>query len=90
MKIGPRTLDSGKKRPTILVNVSTEMAISPGLGSATSTTAASSSSAHSTDFDSPQKWFHPFAASTGRLEILPSSVNSDMINVEEEAELSLS
>jgi len=69
------------------VNVSTEMALSPG--SATSTTAASSpsSSAHSTDLDSPQKWFHPFAGSTGKLEILPSSANSDMIDVEEEARL---
>ena len=88
---GPGRLDSEKTttKPTMLLNVSTEMAISsPGLGSATSlTTAASSSSADSTDLDSPQKWFHPFAGSTGKLEILPSSANSDMIDVEEEARL---
>ena len=88
--VGPGRLDSEKTtKPTMLLNVSTEMAISsPGLGSATSlTTAASSSSADSTDLDSPQKWFHPFAGSTGKLEILPSSANSDMIDVEEEARL---
>ena len=87
-KIGPGRLDSGKKKPTILVNASTEIAISPGLGSATSsTTAASSSSAHSTDLDSPRQWIHPFAGSTAKLEILPSSANSDKIDVEEEARL---
>jgi hypothetical protein len=64
------------------------MAISPGLGSATtSTTTASSSSAHSTDLDSPQQGIHPFAGSTAKLEILLSSANSDMIDVEEEARL---
>ena len=82
------SMDSEKKKPTMLLNVSTEMPISPGLGSATSTTAASSSSAgSSTDLDSPQKWSHPFAGSTGKLEILPSSANSDMIDIEEEARL---
>ena len=87
-KIGPGRFNSGKKKPTMLVNASTEMAISPGLGSATSsTTAASSSSAHSTDLDSPQQWIHPFAGSTAKLEILPSSANSDKIDVEEEARL---
>jgi hypothetical protein len=80
-KIGPRRLESGKK-PTMLVNISTEMAISPGIGS--STTAASSSSAHSTD---SQQRIHPFAGSTAKLEILASSANSDMIDVEEEARL---
>ena len=87
-KTRPGRLDSGKKKPTMLVNASTEMAISPGLGSATSsTTAASSSSANSTDLDSPQQWIHPFAGSTAKLEILPSSTNSDKIDVEEEARL---
>ena len=84
-KIGPGRLDSGKKKPTALVNVSTELAISPGLDSATtSTSTASSSSAH---LESPQQWIHPFAGSTAKLEILPSSANSDMIDVEEEARL---
>ena len=86
-KIGPGRLDSGKKKPTVLVNVSTEMAISPGLGSATTSTTVTSSSTHSTDLDSPQQWIHPFAGSTAKLEILPSSANSDMIDVEEEARL---
>ena len=66
--------------------------ISPSLGSATSstTTASSTSSAHSTtttDSDTPQKWSHPFAGSTGNLEILPSLANSYMIHIEEEARL---
>ena len=86
-KIGPGRLDSGKKKPTMLVNVSTEVTASSG-SLAGPTTAASSSSAHSTDLDSPpQEWFHPFADSTAKLEILPSSANSDMIDVEEEARL---
>ena len=85
-KIGPGRSGSGRKKPSMLVNVSTEMAISPD--SATPTTAASSPlSSGSTDLDSPQKWFHPFAGSTSKLEILPSSANSDMIDVEEEARL---
>ena len=86
-KIGPsRFVNSGKKKPTMLVNVSTENPISPG--PATSTTMASSSSARSTEnVNSPQQGIHPFAASTAKLEILPSSANSDMIDVEEEARL---
>jgi DNA polymerase III delta prime subunit len=86
-EIGPGRLDSGAKKPTMLVNVSTEMAISPGLGSSTTVASSESSSAHSTDLDSPQQWIHPFASSTAKLEILPSSANSDMIDVEEEARL---
>ena len=82
-KIGPGRLDSRKKKQTMLVNVSTEVTASSGSGP---TTAASSSFAH-TDLDSPQEWFHPFADSTAKLEILPSSANSDMIDVEEEARL---
>ena len=84
-KIGPRRLESVKK-PTMLENIPNEMAISPGLiGSATTTsTSSATTSAHSTD---SQQWIHPFAGSTAKLEILPSSANSDMIDVEEEARL---
>ena len=84
-KIRPGRLDSGKKRPIVLTE---QMAISPGLGSASTTvSSSSSSSARSTESDSPQQRIHPFASSTAKLEILQSSANSDMIDVEEEARL---
>ena len=84
-KVGlARELVSGKKKPTMLLNTS-EIPTPSGLGSATSTsTISSSSSAHSADLDSPQEWIHPFASSTAKLEIIPSSA---LIDVEEEARL---
>lgn len=85
LKAGPgRKLDSGKKKPTMSVNASTQMPSSSGLGSATSTTTVASSSS---DLDSPQQWIHPFAGSTAKLEIIPSSTTSNKIDVEEEARL---
>jgi hypothetical protein len=86
-KIGP---DSGKKKPTMLLNPSSEMPISPCLGSSSTTSSSvhSTTGSSSTDLDSPQQqWIHPFAGSTAKLEILPSSANSDRIDVEEEARL---
>ena len=68
----------------VRIGVEPSSEVSPGLGFATSATDASSSSAHSTDLNSPQKWFYPFGGIIGNLEILPSSANSDMIDVEEE------
>ena len=64
------------------VEASSEV-LSPVLGFATSTTNAPSSSAHSTDLDSPQKWFYPrgYYWKIGNLTV-PSSANSDMIEVE--------
>lgn len=75
-----------RKKPTMLVNASTEILIPSGLASAISTTTvASSSSADSTDLDSPQEWIHPFASSTSKLEVIRSA--TDKIDVEEEARL---
>ena len=85
-----KSSDSGKKKPTVLVDYASTktVPISSGPGSATSTnTAASSSSTSSADLDSPQQWIHPFAGSTAKLEIIPSSATSNKIDVEEEARL---
>lgn len=71
----------------MLLNVSTEIPTplaALGSGSSTLSTVASSSSAQTADWDSP---IHPFASSTAKLEIIPSSATSHKIDVEEEARL---
>lgn len=72
----------------MLVNVSTEIpeplaALGSGSSTLSTVPSASSSSAQSADWDSP---IHPFASSTAKLEIIPSSATSH-IDVEEEARL---
>ena len=69
----------------VRIGVEPSSEVSPVLGFATSTTDASSSSAHSTDLDSPQKWFYPrgYYWKIGNLTV-PSSDNSDMIDLEVE------
>lgn len=88
MSAGPgRNLDSGKKKPTMLLNVSTEIPTPSVLCSSSSASSSTIASSSSADLDSPQTWVHPFASSTAKLEIIPSSATSDKIDIEEEARL---